>query len=92
MCTECVVDLLDVFHSNNVSVDELLTEAFVRAAIRNGTLPIGSSLQNLNEEKAIFLPNNFTRQCNSSTACTPLVIINQTLHLEYEILGTVKNY
>ena len=86
ICTACTVALLEVFHSNNVSVEELMTERFLREAVRNGTLPIGSILRDLNGEKAIFLPESFSRQCNRS--CTPLVIINQTLDLDYDVQGT----
>ena len=85
ICTECVVELLDIFHTNNVTVEELLTESFVQAAIRNKTLPAGSVLRDLNGEKAIFLPESFSLQCNVS--CTPQVIINQSLELDYDILG-----
>ena len=77
--------LLEVFHANSVTVDELLTENFVRVAIRNGTLPPDSVLRELNGEKAIFLPESFSAGCNGS--CTPLVIINQSLNLEYDIQG-----
>ncbi|CAI8001615.1 Integrin beta-1, partial [Geodia barretti] len=85
ICTGCAVGFLEVFHANNVTVDELLSEAFVQIAIRNGTLPLGTVLGELNGEKAIFLPETFSAQCNRS--CTPLVIINQTLNLEYDIQG-----
>ena len=85
ICTGCAVGFLEVFHANNVTVDELLSEAFVQIAIRNGTLPPGTVLGELNGEKAIFLPETFSAQCNRS--CTPLVIINQTLNLEYDIQG-----
>ena len=87
VCTECVVELLEVFHENNITRDELFTEAFLQEAIRNGTLPFGSELRDLNEEKAIFLPESFS--CNAS--CTGLVIINQSLDLEYDILGEAHN-
>ena len=87
MCTECAVELLDIFHSNNVTMDELFTEAFVEAATDNGTLPLGSKLQEFNGEKAIYLPPSFSRECNASIDCPPLVIINQTLQMDYEIQG-----
>lgn len=86
-CTECVVDLLEEFYSRNVTVEELLTESFVKTAMRNGTLPFGSNLHTLNGEKAILLPESFSRQCNDSVTCPRLVIINQTLELEYVIQG-----
>ena len=79
------MELLEVFHTNNVTIEELLTTEFVQGAMRNGTLPSGSVLGDLNGEKAIFLPESFSTQCNVS--CTPQVIINQTLDLEYDILG-----
>lgn len=89
VCTECVVKLLEVFHTNNITADMLFNETFVQMAIRNGTLPFGSRLQDLNGEgRAIFLPDSFSKQCNKS--CTPLVIIDQAQELEYEILG-MKN-
>ena len=89
MCVECAVELLDAFHSNNVTVEELFTEAFLEAAIDNGTLPLGLKVEDLDGEKAIYLPPSFSRECNTSLECVPLVIINQTLQMDYEIRGTV---
>ena len=86
VCTECVVKLLEVFYTNNVTVDELWTEEFVEAVIKNGTLPKESHLIELNEDKAIRLPNSFSEECRNST-CPALIIINQTQVMDYKIQG-----
>ena len=81
-----MVKLLEVFYTNNVTVDELWTEEFVEAVIKNGTLPKESHLIELNEDKAIRLPNSFSEECRNST-CPALIIINQTQVMDYKIQG-----
>ena len=82
--------LLEVFRNNNVTEDDLFTEEFVNASIRNGTLPNESRLQVLDGVISILLPDNFTSQCNAS--CTSLAIINQTQDMDYELLGIILLY
>ena len=85
MCARCVVDLLEVFNNDSVTVDELLTVEFVSNAIMNDTLPVGSMLGMLPEGEGIFLPESFSDSCNAS--CPRLVIINRTMQVDYVIMG-----
>ena len=83
-CAECVVNFLEVFHENNVTVSELLTDDFVEASIQNGTLPPGSTLD-LVDMVIRLNPNNTITGCN--TSCPPLVITNRTQQVDYVIDG-----
>ena len=87
-CAICVIEMLETFINDDIKVDELFDTDFIVSAINNGTLPEGTVpdfLSNETAEVAIFLPSNFSVQCNNS--CPQLVIINQTLLVDYEILG-----
>ena len=83
MCAECVINLLEVFNENNVTVNELFTNDFVEASIQNGTLPLQSTLDL--EDMVIYFPGNSTTGCNDS--CPQLVITNQTQLVDYVIDG-----
>ena len=87
-CARCVVEMLETFTNDNIEADELYDPDFIVRAINNGTLPDGTELyfmSNEPSETVIFLPSSFSVQCNNS--CPQLVIINQTMLVDYEIMG-----
>ena len=75
-----------MFRANNVTADQLFSEAFVQEAIGSGMLPSGSSLQVLEDgRRVILLPQSFSMECNAS--CSLLVITSQIEELDYEVQG-----
>ena len=94
LCISCVADLLNIFLENNVTESELFSEDFIEAAVENGTLPEGSVLVMEDGQLAIILPDSFSGSCSNevNVSCPELVIINQTLELDYEIQGMVTSF
>ena len=87
-CARCVVELLEPFNNRSIEDTKLFNADFVEDAIMNGTLPRGTvlgSLNNMTSEMAIFLPVSFSVECNNS--CPQLVVINQTMLVDYEIMS-----
>ena len=87
-CARCVVELLEPFNSRDIDDTNLFDADFIDAEIMNGTLPRGTvlgSLNNMTSEVAIFLPMSFSVNCNNS--CPQLVVINQTMLVDYEIMS-----
>ena len=89
MCVSCAIDLLEVFIDNNVTGSELFSNEFFESASQNGTLPPESMFVMENGEVTIRLPDSFTASCSMqvNVSCPELVIINQTMELDYEIQG-----
>ena len=89
-CAKCLVELLKILNINSLNDNELFNANFVEAAIMNGILPRGTvlgSLNNVTSDVAIFLPVSFSVGCNNS--CPQLVVINQTMLVDYEITGKI---
>ena len=86
-CAKCAVEFLETFNKEEVSDSELFDTDFIHEAIVNGTLPMGTALSSLDSatsETAIFLPMRFAVKCNN---CSPLVVIRQTMLVDYEIMS-----
>ena len=82
--------ILGTFNKEEVSdneLNELFDTDFIHETIVNGTLPMGTALGSLDSamsETAIFLPMRFAVKCN---LCPPLVVIRQTMLVDYEIMS-----
>ena len=93
LCASCVIDILEIFHGNDTKEDELFSDEFVDLASQNETLPLGSVLIMEGGQLAIILPDSFSASCSNevNVSCPGLVIINQTLELDYEIQGKISH-
>ena len=91
-CTSCAVGILQDAYDAGIR-SKLFSDEFIVGATQNGTLPKGSMFVMENGQFAVRLPDSFVANCRMEEgfACPGLVIINQTMELDYEIQGEFFN-